>query len=624
MAALSDFSIQKTSLLHSILHLHGRMQILFKTLAGKASVPGVRSSDTVDSVNPNQQRPHTLWKVAGGWDRFSSEGVPQPGSSTVPATFANKAPATFISALDIPVEGAIPIETEPDKTSTANGAFSSRYSWRAPRKSKTEAMTAMNLTITICRDLDSTPATVRSEMGRNLEEPLPSRRVAMVRVDLQTQSEIEFGEFAPESHHAVDAPLPGLFVYNPVLPFCLKRARDDENVPPQHDGFVQYVHHEKPEQPPRPKRQYRRTIVLTDELHRRNQEAYDRAAQEREGFAAEAAAQAKKDIVAAKLAMVRSALDGIKGAGFDTLWSFFQALLTSKDQYVSAWISGVCHDRGIELHSRIHLRQPKPSEEWACKQLSGILEKEVRRLTGVFKPLPGSTVSDILESFSMDRLLEQAETAAPMLFLSLSTLTGYDESSDGRKDKDVVLGTVFAILAQQVLEAATWATPSGIGGLPRIFPTTEEFKDPMACIKSISYKAKDYGICKFIPPQGWKMAFVTDTELLRKEVQRLGRYDTVTKGKKWSDLGRMLGYRGIPGLSTQIKNSNTRVVLPSEHFCEWAKNSPALSPLFTQDAHLKTHTNIHGNPLKTTRLSPTQPKPGQPWEPCHYHLQPSV
>ncbi|KAJ3531453.1 hypothetical protein NMY22_g8150 [Coprinellus aureogranulatus] len=228
----------------------------------------------------------------------------------------------------------------------------------------------------------------------------------------------------------------------------LKRARDDENVPPQHDGFVQYVHLEKPEQQPKPKRQYRRTIVLTDEIRRQNQEAYDRAAPERERLAAEAAAQAKKDIAAAKLAMVKGALDGIKGAGFDTLWSFFQALFTSKDQHVSAWISGVCRDHGVELHSFIHLRQPKASEEWACKQLSGILEKEARRLTDVFKPPPGSTVSDILESFSMDGLLEQAKTAAPMLFLSLSTLTGFDESSDGRKDKDVVLGTVFAILAQ--------------------------------------------------------------------------------------------------------------------------------------------------------------------------------
>lgn len=65
----------------------------------------------------------------------------------------------------------------------------------------------------------------------------------------------------------------------------------------------------------------------------------------------------------------------------------------------------------------------------------------------------------------------------------------------------------------------------------------------------------------------------------------------VTKEKRWSDLGRILGYRGIPGLSTQIKNSYTRVILPYEHFCERARNTPGMSPA-ARDPHLKTHTNI--------------------------------
>ena len=39
------------------------------------------------------------------------------------------------------------------------------------------------------------------------------------------------------------------------------------------------------------------------------------------------------------------------------------------------------------------------------------------------------------------------------------------------------------------------------------------------------------------------------------------------------DIGRQLGYTGIPGLSTQIKNSYTRVILPFEHYqSEGARN----------------------------------------------------
>lgn len=188
--------------------------------------------------------------------------------------------------------------------------------------------------------------------------------------------------------------------------------------------------------------------------------------------------------------------------------------------------------------------------------------------------------------------------------------------------------------------------PFGLEDCPEYYPTTEEFRDPMAYIRSISSHAKHYGICKIVPPNGWRMPFVTDTEtfrfktrvqqlnsieassrakvnfleqlyrfhkqqgnprvavptinhkpvdlwLLRKEVQNMDGYDAVTKNKKWSDLGRKLGYRGIPGLSTQLRNSYTRVILPFEHFCERARNSPALSPMIkggftTKNSRLST------------------------------------
>ncbi|KAF8638539.1 hypothetical protein AX17_002082 [Amanita inopinata Kibby_2008] len=173
--------------------------------------------------------------------------------------------------------------------------------------------------------------------------------------------------------------------------------------------------------------------------------------------------------------------------------------------------------------------------------------------------------------------------------------------------------------------------PFGLDNCPEYYPAPEEFKDPMAYIRSIADHARHYGICKIVPPIGWKMPFITDTEafrfktrvqqlnsieassrakvnfleqlyrfhkqqgnprvliptinhkpldlwLLRKEVQKLGGYDAVTKGRKWSDLGRILGYRGIPGLSTQLRNSYNRVILPYEHFCDRARNSPAVSP----------------------------------------------
>lgn len=213
--------------------------------------------------------------------------------------------------------------------------------------------------------------------------------------------------------------------------------------------------------------------------------------------------------------------------------------------------------------------------------------------------------------------------------------------------------------------------PFGLQNCPEFFPTHEEFKDPMTYIKSISDRAKEYGICKIIPPDGWSMPFVTDTKafrfktrlqrlnsieassraklnfleqlyrfhkqqgnprvvvptvnhkpidlwLLRKEVQKLGGYDAVTKGKKWSDIGRILGYRGIPGLSTQIKNSYTRVILPFEHYAKRAKNAPA-TPQPPRESPLKIHLNLAGFNLnksaKASESAATSSAPSPPGSP---------
>ena len=66
----------------------------------------------------------------------------------------------------------------------------------------------------------------------------------------------------------------------------------------------------------------------------------------------------------------------------------------------------------------------------------------------------------------------------------------------------------------------------------------------------------------------------------------------VTRNRKWADLGRLLGYGGVPGLATQLKNSYARVILPYEHFCDHVRNSPNMSPAKQHDPNLKTHTNI--------------------------------
>ena len=55
--------------------------------------------------------------------------------------------------------------------------------------------------------------------------------------------------------------------------------------------------------------------------------------------------------------------------------------------------------------------------------------------------------------------------------------------------------------------------PFGLESCPTYYPTAEEFKDPLGYIRSVSDHAKNYGICKIVPPESWKMPFMTDTEV---------------------------------------------------------------------------------------------------------------
>ncbi|GAA5848654.1 hypothetical protein JCM8547_004585 [Rhodosporidiobolus lusitaniae] len=162
---------------------------------------------------------------------------------------------------------------------------------------------------------------------------------------------------------------------------------------------------------------------------------------------------------------------------------------------------------------------------------------------------------------------------------------------------------------------------------PTFYPSIEEFCDPMEYIEKIAPKAKDFGICKIVPPEGWRPPFAIPTETfrfktrlqqlnsmeasarasinfleqlylfhrqqgnsnsmtipsingkpvdmwkLKHEVGKLGGYHTVTNARKWTSVGKGMGYNVTQNTSicSNLKITYARIILPFEEYVKRVK-----------------------------------------------------
>lgn len=168
----------------------------------------------------------------------------------------------------------------------------------------------------------------------------------------------------------------------------------------------------------------------------------------------------------------------------------------------------------------------------------------------------------------------------------------------------------------------------GLDECPTYYPTMEQFGDCMAYIDSIALEAKAYGMCKIVPPEGWRMPFVLETEKfrfktrlqrlnsleaasrakinfleqlglyheqgdsritipvidrkpldlyqLRKAVNKIGGHEEVSRMKGWQAVAKSLGYEERSAIP--IKAAYTKIILPFETFANRGKSNSG-SPL---------------------------------------------
>ncbi|GAA6008954.1 hypothetical protein JCM10207_004039 [Rhodosporidiobolus poonsookiae] len=169
---------------------------------------------------------------------------------------------------------------------------------------------------------------------------------------------------------------------------------------------------------------------------------------------------------------------------------------------------------------------------------------------------------------------------------------------------------------------------------PTFYPTVEEFCDPLDYIEKIADEGKKYGICKIVPPEGWRPTFAIDSETfrfktrlqqlnsmeasaraslnfleqlylfhrqqgtsshmtipsiggkpidmlkLKREVHAYGGYATVTDSRKWTHVGKAMGYNVTQNTSicSQLKLTYARIVVPFEKYVERVKRAGGAIP----------------------------------------------
>ncbi|KAF9365905.1 hypothetical protein BGX34_007713 [Mortierella sp. NVP85] len=199
----------------------------------------------------------------------------------------------------------------------------------------------------------------------------------------------------------------------------------------------------------------------------------------------------------------------------------------------------------------------------------------------------------------------------------------------------------------------------GLPDAPCFYPTEQEFLEPLKYIDSIRPLAEKAGICKIIPPEGWKPPFALDSEVfrfktrlqklnsmegqtrtnlnyleqlykfhrqqghpvykipqldkrpidlyqLRKEVTARGGYHKVTASKKWAEIGRGLNYtrKQCTSMSNALKNAYHNIILPYEEYLANHKLSAPTGTVAGTKREASTDSSLDQDALVTPAASP--------------------
>ncbi|TDL15504.1 hypothetical protein BD410DRAFT_684999, partial [Rickenella mellea] len=135
--------------------------------------------------------------------------------------------------------------------------------------------------------------------------------------------------------------------------------------------------------------------------------------------------------------------------GFSSLSDFLDRLLSSKDQQTAALVSRYISNSGRELLEHIQRRQPTLVGEWTLEQLVNTLQHEGESLKLLLSRDQRTTITSLLEGFSMKELMEEIEVVAPTLLSVLQGVAMPGETADEARKPGQrnVFSTISCMLA---------------------------------------------------------------------------------------------------------------------------------------------------------------------------------
>ena len=131
-----------------------------------------------------------------------------------------------------------------------------------------------------------------------------------------------------------------------------------------------------------------------------------------------------------KISQLNRALQSIRGAGFTTLHSFLDALMSTDDPARSSQVTKMIDNHGVQLLESFRRRRPKIMNDWALSTTRKLISKESDVLAQCFRPEPGTSMTDILQQFSLKGFLSEAESFAPTIYQLLQQV-GCPSNSEG-------------------------------------------------------------------------------------------------------------------------------------------------------------------------------------------------